>query len=234
MEKGHHSKVKSKAMHKLSLDKISEELISNGNPRKLFKLFEQIGKGGFGAVYSAKRIEDKRQFAIKRVPHYTKKEKWSNLDEIYFLKLSSSRSIVKYYQSFISRDELWVSFYFPFSFFLFSLSFSPLWPPPSSILSFLSLSPSLPYYASSFSPDSLPLQIMPSSSSFYAHSPSIHIYLPYFPIPMILPLPPFPSLPIPMILSLPFPPFRYQLSSLPFSPFLLRFFISSFLPFIVG
>ena len=164
MEKGHHSKVKSKAMHKLSLDKISEELISNGNPRKLFKLFEQIGKGGFGAVYSAKRIEDKRQFAIKRVPHYTKKEKWSNLDEIYFLKLSSSRSIVKYYQSFISRDELWVSFYFPFSF-----SFSPspflLFASSSSILSFLSLSPSLPYYASSFSPDSLPLQIMPSSSS---------------------------------------------------------------------
>ena len=183
MEKGHHSKVKSKAMHKLSLDKISEELISNGNPRKLFKLFEQIGKGGFGAVYSAKRIEDKRQFAIKRVPHYTKKEKWSNLDEIHFLKLSSSRSIVKYYQSFISRDELWVSFYFPFSF-----SFSP--------------SPFLLF--------GLLLLLFFPSSPFPLPSPIM--LLPSLPIPCLSKLchHPLPSMPIPPQSIYIFPIFRYQ------------------------
>ena len=52
----------------------------------MFKIIEDVGRGGFGSVVMVKRMEDKRQVAIKKVPHLTEKEQWSNLDEIYFLQ----------------------------------------------------------------------------------------------------------------------------------------------------
>lgn len=108
----------SRAAHKLSLEEASEKFISNGNPRKMYKILEEAGKGGFGSVVVAKKLDDKKRIAVKRVPHFTKKEKWSNLDEICFLQASAHNCVVKYYNSYISRDELWVKIIFKNYFWL--------------------------------------------------------------------------------------------------------------------
>jgi len=56
----------------------------------------------------AKRVEDKRRVAIKRVPHLSEREQWNNYDEIYFLKSCAHSCVVKYYDSYICRDEMWI------------------------------------------------------------------------------------------------------------------------------
>ena len=74
----------------------------------MFKIIEDVGRGGFGSVVMVKRMEDKRQVAIKKVPHLTEKEQWSNLDEIYFLQECKHSCVVKYYNAYLSRDEMWM------------------------------------------------------------------------------------------------------------------------------
>jgi len=100
--------VQSRTLHGLTLEQAMEKFITNGNPRKLFKTIDDVGRGGFGSVYMARRLDDKRRVAIKRVPHLTDREQWNNFDEIYFLQTCAHSCIVKYYNSYVSRDELWI------------------------------------------------------------------------------------------------------------------------------
>ena len=99
---------KSRASHQKTLEQASQELITNGNPRKMFKIVEDVGRGGFGSVVMVKRVEDKKQVAIKKVPHLTEKEQWNNLDEIFFLQECKHPCVVKYINSYLARDEMWV------------------------------------------------------------------------------------------------------------------------------
>lgn len=101
-------KPKSKTMLEQTLEEGNEKYITSGNPRKMFKILDDAGHGGFGSVYSAKSLADKRRVAIKRLPHMTEKEQWSNFDEIYFLSESAHSCIVKYYGTYFSRDEIWM------------------------------------------------------------------------------------------------------------------------------
>jgi serine/threonine protein kinase len=110
-QQAHKREVRSRALHGLTLEQSTEKFITNGNPRKLYKTLEDAGRGGFGSVYIAKRVDDKRRVAIKRVPHLSEREQWNNFDEIYFLDACAHACVVKYYQSYISRDELWVSLF---------------------------------------------------------------------------------------------------------------------------
>lgn len=92
------------------MEEISKDLITNGNPLKMFKMesFEDVGRGGFGSVIKVKRLEDRATVAIKKVRHLTEKEQWNNLDEIYFLQKCAHPAIVKYHNAYLSRDEMWV------------------------------------------------------------------------------------------------------------------------------
>ena len=99
---------RSRADHDMNLEELSEKLVSNGNPSKLFKLAEQVGRGGFGSVFSAKK--DHTTVAIKKLSHLTEKQQWSNLDEVYFLNTFNHRNIVPIYETYLYRDELWVCF----------------------------------------------------------------------------------------------------------------------------
>mmetsp|Transcript_15664 Transcript_15664/g.61193 ORF Transcript_15664/g.61193 Transcript_15664/m.61193 type:complete len:910 (+) Transcript_15664:73-2802(+) len=101
-------KPKSKTMLELSLEEGNERFITSGNPRKMFKILDDAGHGGFGSVYSAKSLAEKRRIAIKRLPHMTEKEQWNNFDEIHFLSECAHSCIVKYYSTYFSRDEIWM------------------------------------------------------------------------------------------------------------------------------
>ena len=101
--------IRSRTLHGMDLEAATSSLVTTGNPRKMFKIMQDVGRGGFGSVSMVKRLEDKKQVAIKKVPHLSEKEQWSNLDEIYFLQQCKHSCIVKYENAYISRDEMWVS-----------------------------------------------------------------------------------------------------------------------------
>ena len=69
----------------------------------------------------AKRLEDKKIVAIKRVSHISEKEQWNNYDEINFMCQCASSNVVQYICTYFSRDELWVDFLFYFIYFYFLL-----------------------------------------------------------------------------------------------------------------
>lgn len=48
----------------------------------MFKIVEDVGRGGFGSVVMVKKIDDKRaRIAIKKVPHLSEKEQWNLLSK---------------------------------------------------------------------------------------------------------------------------------------------------------
>ena len=70
--------------------------------------FLTSGCSGFGSVFLSKTL-DKERVAIKRMPHVTDKQKWINVDEVYFLKNSvDCNNIVGYNAAYLMRDEIWV------------------------------------------------------------------------------------------------------------------------------
>eukprot|EP01119_Soliformovum_irregulare_P024193 TRINITY_DN8615_c0_g1_i1.p2 TRINITY_DN8615_c0_g1~~TRINITY_DN8615_c0_g1_i1.p2 ORF type:complete len:326 (-),score=58.65 TRINITY_DN8615_c0_g1_i1:35-1012(-) len=75
---------------------------------KVFKKLELKGKGGFGAVFCATRISDKKMVAIKKMTHFSDKETKRNTTEIAFLASCTHRNIVSYFNSYLVNDEIWV------------------------------------------------------------------------------------------------------------------------------
>lgn len=86
----------------------SEELLAEGDVKKMYKNLQQAGRGGFGSVFVAKSVTDKCDIAIKKLPHTTKKMKRTNFNEIGFLNSCKHPNIVKYYRSHLIDDEIWV------------------------------------------------------------------------------------------------------------------------------
>jgi len=77
--------------------------------KKLYRDMEELGKGGFGIVYHARSVKDKkRPVAIKRMDHKTKKQKSANFHEASILSFCHHPNIVKYLTCHEIRDELWV------------------------------------------------------------------------------------------------------------------------------
>ncbi|KAL6049432.1 putative serine/threonine-protein kinase mkcA [Balamuthia mandrillaris] len=86
------------------------DLLTAGTPETLYKKYEIAGRGGFGRVYSAISLEDKRTYAIKKMPFNTEKEQRQCLVEINFLRQFDHPNIVKYFRSYemASAREAWV------------------------------------------------------------------------------------------------------------------------------
>jgi len=91
-----------------------ELIIKNINPNNLYKIRSMIGRGGFGCVFDALVIDEERQkeegihVAVKKMPHRTEDDKQNNLNELRFISRAKHENIVRYYGSYLWRDELWV------------------------------------------------------------------------------------------------------------------------------
>jgi len=96
----------SRTGHPGTTDEFAVDLIDSGNPKKLFKIVEQAGKGGFGRVYLAK--QGKHRLAIKKMPHSTEKQKRSNMDEIWFLRDLQHPNIVQFHNAYIQDGIIWL------------------------------------------------------------------------------------------------------------------------------
>mmetsp|Transcript_20091 Transcript_20091/g.27704 ORF Transcript_20091/g.27704 Transcript_20091/m.27704 type:complete len:557 (+) Transcript_20091:174-1844(+) len=97
-----------------SLAEEDDLIIKNVNPNSLYRIRSMIGRGGFGCVFDALVMDEKRQkeegvhVAIKKMPHRSEDDKQNNLNELRFISRTNHVNIVRYFGSYLWRDELWV------------------------------------------------------------------------------------------------------------------------------
>jgi len=86
-----------------------ETLVSYEPIKKILKVQECVGEGGFGRVFQAKNLRAKgkeSKVAVKKSAHVTSHEKNRNLREINFLQKLDHPNIVKYFTSYVSHGEI--------------------------------------------------------------------------------------------------------------------------------
>jgi hypothetical protein len=97
-----------------SIEEEDDLIIKNVNPNSLYKIRSMIGRGGFGCVFDALVIDEERQkeegvhVAVKKMPHRTEDDKQNNINELRFISRTKHENIVRYFGSYLWRDELWV------------------------------------------------------------------------------------------------------------------------------
>jgi len=85
-----------------------EELAQRVDPTKIYVDARKIGEGAAGEVFLSTSREDRsKQVAIKKMPLNAETVKLLTM-EINIMKTSSHPNIVKYFESYISGDQLWV------------------------------------------------------------------------------------------------------------------------------
>jgi len=88
-------------------------LLNEGNPKEIFKIINEEGKGGFGTVHRAYyRGDEKNSVAIKIKNSTSEKERKYHTAEISYLKFCNTPkphpNIVKYIDCFKNSNELWL------------------------------------------------------------------------------------------------------------------------------
>lgn len=92
---------------KTFIDTATEALISKGDCLAKYKIQDQLGSGGFGRVYLAKGPRGEK-YAVKKMPHDTRKQQRLNLREVCMLHNCRHDNIVRYTETFIVKKEMWV------------------------------------------------------------------------------------------------------------------------------
>jgi len=89
--------------------KSGEELLTEAVEfKKLYKELDEVGKGGFGTVFHARTVKDKKIVAIKKMPHTTSRQKANNFHEASILHALDHPNIVKYLTCHEIKDDLWL------------------------------------------------------------------------------------------------------------------------------
>jgi len=76
------------------------------DPRAVFSLTEKLGEGSYGSVWRAVHKKTQVEYAIKRVGFDNDLEDLKI--EIRFMRSCISDNIVRYYGSYVSKNELWI------------------------------------------------------------------------------------------------------------------------------
>jgi len=87
-----------------------DQLVSKENPNDMYKDMKKIGEGAAGEVFLATDSEG-RQLAVKKMQLNGESLKLL-ITEISIMKTSSHPNIVKYFESYIVEDQLWVAMEF--------------------------------------------------------------------------------------------------------------------------
>ena len=76
------------------------------SPEENYKIIKQIGEGGFGRVYLCKDKITHKNYAIKRISIEKPSQRERIYNEIILTKLSSSKNIVQYYESYEHGNDI--------------------------------------------------------------------------------------------------------------------------------
>jgi serine/threonine protein kinase len=86
--------------------------IKQSDPNLVYELLEQIGKGCMGVVYRARNKNTNQEVAIKIIDTTAQEGGLKDIiREVNILINCNHENIVKYYESFLKGEDLWVSNY---------------------------------------------------------------------------------------------------------------------------
>ncbi|XP_077646540.1 serine/threonine-protein kinase PAK 3-like [Lonchura striata] len=88
--------------------KTLRSIVSLGEPMKKYRAFEELGRGGFGAVYKALDTSTGQQVAIKIMSLQEKMSEELAVNEILVMRDSRNPNIVSYLDSYLVDAELWL------------------------------------------------------------------------------------------------------------------------------
>jgi len=78
-------------------------------PKKNYKLQEQVGKGGYGKIFAARSIMDKKVVAVKRLPHMGPRNIRKNFQEIRFLRYCMNHpNVLNFVRASLYSEEIWL------------------------------------------------------------------------------------------------------------------------------
>ncbi len=74
---------------------------------KNFQVIQKLGEGAYSTVYLVKRIEDGKEYAMKKVKimNLSEKEKENALNEIRILASTRSVNVVQYKEAFFEEEN---------------------------------------------------------------------------------------------------------------------------------
>ncbi|XP_056370516.1 LOW QUALITY PROTEIN: serine/threonine-protein kinase PAK 3-like [Oenanthe melanoleuca] len=84
-------------------------IVSLGQPQQRYTAFEELGRGGFGAVYKALDASTGQQVAIKKIHLYGKRSEELAVNEILAMRDNRNANIVTYLDSYLVHGELWLA-----------------------------------------------------------------------------------------------------------------------------
>lgn len=81
-----------------------------GNTMSDFKIINELGKGSYGVVYKVKSNRDDQIYVIKKIElkNLKPKNKKEAFQEVQLLRQLSHHNMIKYYNSFIENDSLFI------------------------------------------------------------------------------------------------------------------------------
>lgn len=86
-----------------------KEIVNPGDPRKRYRLIEQIGSGASGHVYTAIDMSTDEKIAVKMIDIRKQTKKILILTEISVMKKNKHPNVINYYDSYlVDNDQLWV------------------------------------------------------------------------------------------------------------------------------
>ncbi|XP_056370444.1 serine/threonine-protein kinase PAK 3-like isoform X2 [Oenanthe melanoleuca] len=84
-------------------------IVSLGQPTQRYTAFEELGRGGFGAVYKALDASTGQQVAIKKIRLHGKRSEELAANEILAMRDNRNANIVTYLDSYLVHGELWLA-----------------------------------------------------------------------------------------------------------------------------
>ena len=99
-----------KTLHSKLIKKEENEELDVGSSLSSFRIISELGRGSYGVVYKVQSLSDSRDYVLKKIniKHLKPKQQNLVLKEVLILKKVRHPHIIRYYNSFIEEDSLYI------------------------------------------------------------------------------------------------------------------------------